>query len=398
MNKHLTLYLLCAVTVASGNAFASKLEADHDGLTITSDDGDNELTFDGRLHYDAVQFDNDITQFQNANDVRRLRFGISGKIADDWRFKVERDIGGTSQGWKNVWGGYEGINHWSFRAGNMTAPVGMEQQMGSGDMPLMERSLASALSPGFLTGVQARYDRRGWTAALGYFINPLDQELGDAGSEGRGLAGRVTYAPLREKGRVVHLGASFQRRSIDLVRDPVANPRDGFRLRARPGTGLTDTTLVDTGIILDVDLTDTVAVEAGALAGPVSFLVEGMQMNVRRGHGTGPDVDFDGWHATAAWVVTGETRRYSSGSGVFGGVRPEHKWGAIEVALRRDELNLIDQDILGGKETNNAYGVNWYLGRNFRLMYNHIEAETDPGKNGSRETVGIDEVRAQIEF
>lgn len=398
MNKGSIRFALCTAILASGNAMAGNVVADHDGLTIRSDDGDNELTFGGRLHYDTVRFDSDITPFEDDSDVRRLRLGISGKLADDWRFKLERDVGGTSQGWKNVWVGYEGLDRWSFRAGNMIAPVGMEQQMGSGEMPMMERSLAAALSPGFLTGVQAKYDRRGWTATVGYFTNPLDEELGDAGSDGRGLVGRVTYAPLRREGRVVHVGASFQHRSIDSVSTPIASPGSGFRVRARPGTGLTDTTLVDTGAMAAVDATDTVGMEAGLIAGPVSVLAESLHMKVQRGGDARPDVDFRGWHATAAWMLTGESRRYSSGSGMFAGVRPDRRWGAVELSVRRDHIDLSDQDILGGKQSNTAYGVNWYLGRNFRLMYNHVRAETRPGANGLSEDIGINQLRVQVEF
>lgn len=396
MRNHLTLCLLSALCLVSGHAFAAEFEADHNGLTVSSDDGENELSFGGRLHYDVAQFDDDVTPLADDNDIRRLRLSLSGRFLDDWRFKLERDVGGTSDGWKNAWLGYSGIQHWNFKAGNMTAPVGMEQTYGSNDMPLMERSLSAALAPGFLTGAQARYDRRGWTAALGYFTNPIDQELGDAGAEGDGFAGRVTYAPLRKKGKVLHVGTSYQRRSIDDTYDPVTNPDDGFRLRARPGSGLADRTLVDTGIIPGVDGTSTWGVELAAVAGPVSFLAERLQMRVNRVDQL--SLDFSGWHATAAWALTGESRRYFKGSGVMGGIRPNRKWGAIELALRYDQLDLDDEDVLGGQERNLTYGVNWYLGRNFRLMFDHVEAELDPNRNGIKEDVGITQLRAQVNF
>lgn len=400
MNKQVTLCALSVVCALSGwtvDARAQQVEADGNGLSVASADGSNELRLGGRIHYDFVRFNNDITQFQNRNDLRRARLTLSGKFLDDWNFRVERDVGGTSRGWKNVWLGYDGIKHWDFRAGNMIAPLGMEQQLGSNDMPLMERSLSSALSPGFLTGVQARYDRKGWTAALGYFGNPIDQELGSAATDGRGTVGRVTYAPLRDKGRVLHFGTSFERRSINNPRGGLgANPGTGFRLRARPGTGLTDSTLVDTGTMPGVDSTTTWGMEAGAIFGPVSVLAESLKMTVDRT--AAPSVDFSGWHATGAWLVTGETRRYNSGGGTFGGVKPSNKWGAVELAVRYEQLDLEDGDILGGKERNLSYGVNWYLGRNFRVMYNHVRVEADPNMRGLPETVGINQLRAQVDF
>lgn len=274
-----------------------------------------ELSFGGRLHYDVAQFDDEVTPLANDNDIRRLRLSLSGKFLDDWRFKMERDVGGTSDGWKNVWLGYSGIQYWNFKAGNMTAPVGMEQTYGSNDMPLMERSLSAALAPGFLTGAQARYDRRGWTAALGYFTDPIDQELGDAGAEGDGFAGRVTYAPLRKAGKVLHFGTSYQRRSIDDTFDPVTNPDDGFRLRARPGSGLADRTLVATGIIPGVDGTSTWGVEVcpswlnGCRCGSIGWTSSAWisAAGTRRRLGRSPGSPAATSREAACWVGSGRT-------------------------------------------------------------------------------------------
>lgn len=128
----------------------------------------------------------------------------------------------------------------------------------------------------------------------------------------------------------------------------------------------------------------------------MSFLAERLQMRVNRVDQL--SLDFSGWHATAAWALTGESRRYLKGSGVLGGIRPNRKWGAIELALRYDQLDLDDEDVLGGQEKNLTYGVNWYLGRNFRLMFDHVEAELDPNRNGIKEDVGITQLRAQVNF
>lgn len=387
-----TLALPAALAcLTPAGAQAQTFEAGREGLVWTSDDGDSELRIGGRLHYDSVRFDEDVTALDDRSDFRRARIAISGRFAKDWRFRVENDLGGTSQGWKGVWLAYRGFDDWDLRAGHLIAPVGMEASMSSDEMPLMERSLSSALSPGFLTGVQATYARKGWTGTLGYYGDPIDGEQDASGQDGRGFAGRATWAPLRGKGRVVHLGASFEQRRVD----PVAAP-GGYRISSRPGAGLANASLINTGAIAGVDRTRTIGVEAGVVLGPVSVLGEGMRMTVERSGA--PDADFRGGHVTAAWTLTGESRRYSEDTGVIGGLRPSRRWGALELAARYERLDLEDADITGGSERNLAYGLNWYFGRNFRLMLNHVDAEADPNRNGVRESVGIDQIRAQIDF
>lgn len=372
-------------------AHAAKTDADADGITLTSDNGDNQLRIGGRVHYDIVDIHDDVTAFENRNDFRRARIALSGRFAKDWRFRVENDVGGTSRGWKSVWLAYDGFEHWDLRAGHLTAPVGMEPLMGSSDMPLMERSMSSALSPGFLLGAQATYARRGWTGTLGYYGNPLDSEQDASGQDGRGAIARATWAPVRGKGRVLHLGTSFERRRVDPVRVP-----GGYRISAKPGAGLANATLLNTGAIAGVDHTRTWGLEAGAVIGPVSLLAERLQMSV--GRHAASDLLFEGWHTTVSWMITGESRRYNEDTGVIGGIRPESRWGALELAARYDRLDLQDGDVTGGVERNLAYGVNWYYGRNFRLMLDHVDARAIPNRRGVRESVGIDQLRVQVDF
>ncbi len=390
MKKQLSTALAATLAITYGLSGELKAEelAGLDKITFTSEDGKNELSLGGRIHYDFVNFDDDATPFVDNDRLRRARLSLSGKFADDWRFRVERDIGGTSQGWKSVWLGYDGVKNWNFRVGNMVTPLGFEQQMGSNDFPLMERSLASALTPGLLTGVQAHYDRKGWTASLGYFGNPIDEEIGNANNDGKSIIGRVTFAPLRKKNQILHFGASFERRAID-----TGAP---FRIRTRPGSGLTDQTLVSTGFITGVDNTTTVGLEAAASFGPVSFMAENLSMRINSDFA--PSVKLNGWQATGAWIITGEKRRYNSSTGTFGGIIPKNKWGAVEFAVRYDELDLQDGFVTGGREKNLIYDANWYVGKNFRVMLSHLRAQASPNRSGIDEKLNINQLRLQFDF
>ncbi len=60
--------------------------------------------------------------------------------------------------------------------------------------------------------------------------------------------------------------------------------------------------------------------------------------------------------------------------GVFTGVWPDRGWGAVELAARVSHLDLFDETVRGGRVVNSTAGVNWYVTRNVRLMFNYVSA------------------------
>lgn len=388
------LSLLMTAVGANGAWAADDDDGDWDvdfgnsGFEIASPDGDFRLQFGGRLHLDAMKVYEGVTPFQDEADIRRLRVDVSGRIFKDWRFKVDGDVGGTSPGFKNVWLAYRGFDNMEFKGGNFIAPFSMEDMMSSNAIPMMERSLAQALAPGFLVGGGAKYWGDHWTVTAGYFLNPIDFDPQFNTESGQSFAGRVTYAPIRRRHHLIHFGVGVERRDLD---NGVVS-----KVRALPELGLAENSLINTGSLVGINSFTNVNGEAVFMEGP--FMVAGQYIKRFNNAAALGDPNFDGGYVLASWVLTGESRRYSRRSGMLGGIRPKSEFGAIELVGRYSMLDLNDGLVTGGEEQNLSVGVNWYLGRNLRLMGNYVHGKASPNKNGVNESLDALQGRIQIYF
>ena len=76
--------------------------------------------------------------------------------------------------------------------------------------------------------------------------------------------------------------------------------------------------------------------------------------------------------------------------------------GAWEVGLRYSYIDLNDEDIQGGEEKNFTVGLNWYLNRNIRFMFNYIFAHVEDSNAGTQflrdGDTDIFQMRFEIDF
>ncbi|CAN0266860.1 unnamed protein product, partial [Chrysoparadoxa australica] len=189
--------------------------------------------------------------------------------------------------------------------------------------------------------------------------NHRDQEA----DERHGLGSRLTWAPINDTGRVLHLGAY----------GGVREPADSGRINNESPAFNVDTTnhsnvaLTDTGPIDAIDRATIAGLELAAVAGPWSVQGEYAEVGVSRDNGL-PSLDFSGYYLQMGWVLTGESRRYKGSDGEFKRLQPRHAfspddghWGAWELALRFDEHDLSDRDVIGGEQSRASLALNWYM-------------------------------------
>lgn len=118
--------------------------------------------------------------------------------------------------------------------------------------------------------------------------------------------------------------------------------------------------------------------EALLVHGPFSLQGEYGHLSLAR-FGNAPDVSFDGFNIFGSWFLTGEARSVKHGN--VDKLKPlvnfdpeKGDWGAFEVALRYDALDLSDADLspLTHKATSLTGAFNWYLNPSTKIQFNYI--------------------------
>ena len=333
----------------------------------------------GRLHLDAGFYDEDNVEFDDGFNNRRARFGVGGDLDENWDFRIETNVteGSLSAADYRL---RRGVGPGRLTIGQTKVPMGLNQLTSSNSITFIERASPQNIIPdsrrlGFFYDVSE--DMFTFQTAL------FGRDLGgrEDGDMPLGVAGRGVFNPSIGQGQLLHLGASVVYEDLDS--DSGYAPRsfsDRPEGRADPNTRLINTG----GFDIIADSTTKYGLELAYQAGPFSAEAEYLNVDVDRDNGE--DVSFDGYHAQVSYVLTGESRSYSGGT--FGGITPSGPGGAWEVAARYSHMDLNDEDVMGGEQTNLTLGVNYYYSGNLRSMANYVMADVKDSQAVSNLTGG----------
>lgn len=368
-------------------AHAEGLKADHRGLTVQ--EGPLTLNLGGRIQVDAAVFDEPAfgrTGVTDA-DVRRARIELSGELGDVVRFRVDRELAGGSKGWRNLWLGVAPLRNVELRGGNMLAPFSAEDLQSSNSIPFTERSLASALAPGYGLGGMGSASGKRWSASIGWFTDALANEDGRSAERGKGLVGRLTALPVSRGKTRLHLGLAGERRSF--------RRGEVLRLSADAGSTLAPAAM-SSGSIANIARLHGWGGEIGLSHGPLLIQAQASGLSIARNGAA--DLHFNGQSVQAALLVTGGGYGYVRSSGNFSG--PELKPGriAVELAVRYSRLDLSDGQFDRGVGEALSGGASLYLGRNVRLMANYTRTQVRFATTGAERTNNVGVTRLQLAF
>jgi phosphate-selective porin OprO/OprP len=256
-------------------------------------------------------------------------------------------------------------------------------------------SPVSAFAPGMRLGVEI--DGQVHEPSLTWNLNlssvGQSQQFSDASSSALRGSGRIAWRPLASEspddGALLHLALSASY-SFSGSGD--------IRYRSRAESDLMPY-LVDTNDIAG----DAVmfGLEGAWRSGPTTLQAEYLQTQVSRD--SGPDVTFHGAYLQAAYMITGETRRYDTATAIFTGIEPAHPFvrtlaslGALELAARYSWLDLADRDVAGGVMRSLNLGLVWTLNYWTKVEAGYVAARTRG--NAAEGTSRILQARLALRF
>lgn len=375
------LALLPAITSSAGMEFNWD-----DGLRFES--GPVRATLGLQANFDFGRLEDTAGVTTDATLNRRLRPSLSLAAGKHWSGRVDLETGDISPGVKNAWVQWRPSTSVALRLGSQSVSFGLDSATGSQDSPFLERPISQALGPGLLVGGEVTFSRPAGSLSIGYFGNSIDDEDRRALS-GKSLVMRLSGNPLVGQRGLWHLGLSAELRQADDVA--------AFRLDPRPESYFPQPRLVDTRDIPAVNELVNVNLETAWQHGPAILQGEFLHGHLTRTANNLAATDFSGWYGSLSVALTGERRRYSRGSGGFGGIKPRHGWGALELALRVSELDLNDLPVSGGRQRTETVALNYYYRERVRLMLSLARSDATTRNRLDVETK-VAAARLQVSF
>ncbi|WP_375454167.1 OprO/OprP family phosphate-selective porin [uncultured Methylobacterium sp.] len=394
-----------AIAVAGmAGPYGERLRLDDKGLTLTFPD-DVTLRVGGRLHLDfgagAVRQPGFGEPFSDAIAVRRSWIETNLSLGKDVGIGFQYDLADPATPINDAVIVFSGIPSTLLSLGNEKEPFSLDQMASNNDILFTERSLADALVPARNLGGAIGRHEGAWTFVTGVFGGNANTGIG---GEGVASTSRLTWAPLNDDGRTLHVGLAGSYRSL---------PRDGSppALSSRPEAFLFTRPLVDTGDIRAAGSIGRIGAEVAYRAGPLLVTAEYIRTEVGRVDGARP-LSFQGGTVQASWVLNGDNRAYriaprfnGTTYAAFGGVKVGEAqrltrggFGVFELAARFSAIDLDDGGVRGGIERNVTVGLSWYPDTNLRIMADYVRSHAAPSALAGGRGIDADTVIGRFQL
>ena len=357
----------------------------------------SEVSFEGLLQADFNWFNSDVANLngdaQDGRDadqeLRRAELVLKGKGPGNIEWVVGYDAKADKWLDTNVKYKIGGNGNHFLQFGQFKQPNSLEE--------LSSTKNNDFISKAMITNTWAVARRVGIGYGMGdsnWGINAsvFGDELKRGNAAGPGFGARGYFAPINEKGSILHLGVSHASFNAEQPVVNGANLEDTARFRTRPNADLSGVRLVDTGNLPFSDKINTTGLEAFWVTGPFKLQGEYMRSKVSRTNGL-PDFAGDGAYLSAVWNITGETWGYKAGTPTTP-LPNEPASGMWQLGARYDTIKLDDAPVLGGEMSAWTVGANWYWRSNFKVSLNHVMVTSE--RNNIEDNPNITEARFQF--
>jgi phosphate-selective porin OprO/OprP len=383
-------------------------------FTLESANGQNNISVNGRVHFDHRSYDYDGTTLNSVEpkgadtfDIRRGRIGVKGKFAKYYSGEVV--INAVSvDGVKILDVAYLDVNWFEkakFRFGQFKMPFSLEQLTSSNNIDFVERSFVDAYIPAKERGAQVFGEpftgiTYGLAVSTGHKAventDAASREL-DNGSDGKDVIGRATinFAEIMgNKEMVLHAGLALSKGDQTADINGIGGAQ---KTRTRSDvTFFTPTTPTIGAWGREIDRT-RVGLEGVVAQGPFKLQGQYLRSNFdfMSALNTPRDYDINTMYIQALWTISGESHASRYKAGAFGGLKPSKNFnpddfsgGAWEVGFRYGKFD--GSDFKDGSYMTASFaeardmtlGIKFVPSPNVRFMMDYVKTDFQ-NKSGS---------------
>lgn len=380
------------------------------GISWETGDGKNSIAVSGRVQLDYRTYDTNVaTTSTDDFDVRRAYFGVSGKIAEYYDYKVvanlaEKDDAKAQSNQLDE--AFFGINWWkeaSFRFGQFKMPFSLEEQTSSRFIDFQERSLANKIIPGKEIGAMVHgTPTTGVFYAAALSTGEGRSKVEATTNEGNEFIGRIgaNFAEIMgNKDNVYHAAIGYTNGTNSVA------PKIEVNSESRSAAVIDSYTITAAGR----DRT-RVGLEGAVAVGPVKLQAEYIRATFDTP--TKGDLDINSWYASASWLITGEKFASTYKGGKFDRLSPTKDFdpktftgGAWEIGARYSDFSAKDfRDAGLITATKAAEQDSWTVGLKFiptpntRILLNYVNTSFDKAISTTQTDEKAVTMRAQMDF
>ncbi|MFH0342880.1 MAG: OprO/OprP family phosphate-selective porin [Chromatiales bacterium] len=382
------------------------VSAGADGFALKSTDGAFQLKLRGFLQADSRWF---FESFVPGTDdtylLRRVRPYIEGTVFNIFDFRIMPDFAGGKTVIQDAYVDARFLPWLQIKGGKFKTPFGIERLQSASAIRFVERALPNNIVPNRDIGGELHGDIGSglftYSAAVlnGSNDGRSSDDVGDIDNNvDKDFAGRIYAHPFKDTSIVPlqGLGIGFAASYVNAEGSPSSPNLPSYRTSGQ------ETFFNYRGTTFSDGERLRLSPQGYYYYGPFGLLWEyvNVSQDVARDIGgarRSGQVDNDAWQAAFGYVLTGEDSTYK-------GVIPKSPfsfqsgtWGAFELMARYSELSIDDEAFDAGddsfadpteaaqKAQAFAFGLNWYLNQNVKLVLNYEQTMFDGGGGGTPE-------------
>jgi phosphate-selective porin OprO/OprP len=364
------------------------------GMTAFAQEDKLTITPSGRILMDAgVMHDNNEgmnSELKSGTAIPDVRLGFKAKYGQ-WNAKAELSYSRGLVSMKDIFVEYDFNKNNLLRGGYFVHQFGLQSATSSSfKISMEEPESQSALGNGRLLGLMYQHDDAKFHATASLYNNAdaMKKSTDQTGNNGWGSMTRLVYRPFTERGRIFHVGISA---SYEVPTYNKVNGTHTFSFVSNYPTRIAQVKVVDAEVTNSRSFFKISPEMTGAY-GHLGIEAQYYYLNVDR-RGTLPDYHAWGAYGNLRFLLNSE---YTYTMGDAGIATPDPK--SWEIVAAYNYTDLTDKDILGGKVSDWALTMNYYINKYMIWRISGHVVKASDNASFANNNYNILETRLQIKF